>query len=306
MVAQCAVCSRWFAAVELTLALGLCETSHHLSNFVGKVAVTLGSQLNHSDPLSGTLWFGCAACAFSLCVGGVFFFLERCVLPLATQSGDAIDSHRGGSGWRHVFRALPVVFWLVVLVHLLVSSVEHLFDAVSAHFIEAKWHYNFKKAAWISSLNYVLGFLIGPALGWILDRSAFRMYFVVFASGLMAVAHFLLGTTDLTPVLGLVLLSVAEALCPTILKSAVPLVVPCSAVGVGFGMYGIGESLGKTIGPIGNPLVGLVRDVSSSYAMDESIFCGLAVLAGVLTLVVSWLDAHRGGVHPTAACRQGD
>eukprot|EP00929_Paragymnodinium_shiwhaense_P092467 TRINITY_DN52392_c0_g1_i1.p1 TRINITY_DN52392_c0_g1~~TRINITY_DN52392_c0_g1_i1.p1 ORF type:complete len:470 (-),score=37.92 TRINITY_DN52392_c0_g1_i1:262-1524(-) len=284
MVAQGAICSRWFRGAELTFAFGVCEMTHNLANFVGKIAINIG--LAFGD-WRATNWFGLILCLFGVAVVIIFAVLER---RLAASSGTALRGH--GTMSCQGFWHLSDLFWMICFLHMLVSNVEHLFDTISTDFVQEKWHKKTTKAAWLSSLNYVLGIGLSPLVGLFLDATSWRMAFAGVACFLMGVAHMLLGLTQLQPAIGLVLLSVPESILPTILRSCVSLVVRPSAVGLAFGVYEVAESLGKTAGA---PVVGYVRDATNNYTLDETIMFSASFISAIMCLVISVVDSRREG-----------
>lgn len=185
------------------------------------------------------------------------------------------------------------------MIHLFVSNVEHLFDTVSANFIQTKWHTHTEKAALLSSLNYLFAIVISPTTGWLIDKCGVRMMVACAACCLMGFAHLLLGLTYTNPILGLSLLSLPEAVMPTILRASVPLVVRPSVVGFAYGTYEAAESLGKSIGA---PLIGYVKDRNGGYMVDEIGFAMISFTAASLCVVVAVVDKCRGGALNGSAC----
>ena len=103
-----------------------------------------------------------------------------------------------------------------MLLHLLVSNIEHLFDAVSADFVKDKWDTSVDKAAWLSSLNYALAIVLSPVVGYFMDAANARMLVAGCACLIVAAAHTVLGVTHVTPILGLLMLAVGECVLPTV------------------------------------------------------------------------------------------
>jgi len=214
-------------------------------------------------------------------------------VKLEPQAGCSKTLRDFAQNVRSAFRATSLMFWLLIALHVLISNTEHLFDSVSANFIRDKWGLNVKDAAWVSSVNVVLPAFLSPIVGFILDRTSWRMLTAAMACATMAAAHVLLGLLDLTPWVGLLMLSAAASFLPTILRSCVPLVVPLHIVAFAFSLYSIGENAGKTIG---SPLVGYVKDHNGSYTVDEIVFVVMSTAGAVLCLIISAVDANRGGM----------
>jgi len=295
MVVQGAVIAKWFRGGELTFAIGITEMTHAAGNWLGKVAVNVGIILGGWKL---TPWVGVAACTISVACSVSLFPLEATMRPPQCDvvKLEAKVGHSKLSEFAHSVRsacqATSLTFWLLIALHVLISNTEHLFDSVSANFIRDKWGLDVKDAAWLSSVNVILPALLSPAVGLILDRSSWRMLTASLACATMAAAHVLLGLLELTPWLGLLMLSGAASFLPTILRSCVPLVVPLHAVAFAFGLYSVGENAGKTIG---SPLVGYIKDHNGSYTVDSIIFVIMSSAGAALCLVISAIDHKRGG-----------
>eukprot|EP00966_Prymnesium_polylepis_P260362 6014268-Prymnesium_polylepis.2 len=160
-IAQGAVCVQWFSGRgQMALAVGVIEMTHNIGNWLGKVAIDVAEPMGGED-WKATLWFGLAMCVLSVSSVAGFWILERreeqklvtevnlSKQPPRCRSEDT-RAQCGG------LRELSFVYWMLVLLHALVSNVEHLFDAVSSNFIKEKWGLSYKHAAWFSSTNYAV------------------------------------------------------------------------------------------------------------------------------------------------------
>lgn len=286
MIAQAAACAQWFRGGELTFAIAITEMFHNMSNWSGKVIVSTG------DELGGwwiTLWIGVLMCILGLLAGCMFGIIER---RHEQSHMSALNKQVSAPVWSS-YKRLTVSFWILLVIHLLVSNTEHLFDTVSASFIQNKWHDHTSKAAWLSSLNYSFAIVLSPLTSLLIDKSNWRMIVAMLACVIMGSAHLLLGLTRLTPAVGLSALSFPQAVMPTIIKSSVPLVVSPSIVGLAFGALCVAENFGKTFGA---PLIGYVKDQDGNYLYDEFGFASASFLAAGLVALLSFRDRASGGV----------
>lgn len=284
LIAQGAAIAQWFRGAELTFAIAITEMSHNLANWAGKIAVTIGVEVGGWWV---TLWIGVLLCVLGVVAACIFGVIER---RYEFLDSSRFDKH--GAPMCKSLSKLTVSFWIIIVIHLLVSNVEHLFDTTSANFIQGKWHDNTSKAAWLSSLNYVFAILLCPLAGIIIDKSAWRMPLAMLACCLMGCAHLLLGLTNVAPAVGLIALSLPEAIMPTILRSSAPLVVNPSVFGMAFGVFGIAENLGKTIGA---PLIGYVRDQDGNYLHVELGYATASFVASVFVILLFASDRRSGG-----------
>jgi len=193
--------------------------------------------------------------------------------------------------------------WLILMIHLLVSNTEHLFDTVSADVIQSKWGDSTAQAAWLSSLNYAGSLIICPFVGFIIDKTGSRLPLAMVACCLMGCSHLLLGLTTVAPAVALVALSFPQAIMPTILRASTPLVVNPSAFGTAFGAYNIAESAGKTVGA---PLIGYIKDRDGDYVHVELGFATASFVAAALILALSCTDSRLRGLAKASISQEAD
>lgn len=282
MIAQGTAIAQWFRGAELTFAIACTEMTHCLANWTGKIAVSIaiamGSWFN-------TLWIGVGLCAVGVVAACLFGILEH-----KYEQWNSAAFVRSNHPACNSFMKLPLMLWIILAIHLLVSNVEHLFDTISANFIQSKWHDNTSDAALLSSLNYAFALILCPAVGFLIDNSRLRMPLGLFACCLLGSAHLLLGLTMVAPFVGLLLLSLPGATMPTILRSSTPLVVSPSVFGLAFGAFGIAESAGKTVGA---PLIGYIKDQDGNYTHVEMGFAFAGFLSAFLVLILWALDKRN-------------
>jgi len=279
MIAQGAAIAQWFCGAELTFAVAITEMAHNIANWSGKVAVSIAIDMGSWWI---TLWIGVALCAVGLVAGLVFAIIER---RYERINMDAFQKNATASC--SSFTQLTRSLWVLLVIHLLVSNTEHIFDTISANFIQTKWHASTSNAAWLSSLNYVFAIVLCPLAGIFIDKTTWRMILAMLACCLMGSAHLLLGLTNLTPAIALSALSLPQAVMPTILRASAPLVVNPSVFGMAFGAFGIAENLGKTIFA---PAVGYIKDIDGNYLHVELGFATTSFMAAALVLFLAISD----------------
>jgi MFS family permease len=284
LVVQGALVCQWFRSREqLALAIGVTEMTHNVANWLGKVSLHVGLAIGGS--WEATLWFGLAVCFLSVLTAVAYFRIEKRADPaeFIARKSTPRCTELGG------LQKLHVLFWMFCLLHLLVSNVEHLFDAISAKFIYFKWHMQWSDAVWVSSLNYAMPIVMSPVVGHMLDSVSNRMIIASLACALMAAGHIMLTYLAWTPIAGMLTLAAAQSVLPTIIRSSAALVVPHRVTGIAFGMFGVAENFGKVLG---NPLVGYIKDQTGDYFLDGQIFVGMSSLAVLLCVTIGVLDAR--------------
>lgn len=179
-------------------------------------------------------------------------------------------------------------FVILCLLHLLFSNVYHLFDYISIHFLETKYHTATRVAAMYSSLTSLIAIFLCPVAGYFLDTFGGKMYVCVAASVCTTITYLLFIYTQITPIIPLLFLSLCVAFVPTILRSSVPDLIShqssheCRVVlfATAYGVYEICESIGAVIG---HTTVGYVVDLNrGDYTSDLWIFVTMSVCAFIL------------------------
>ena len=188
--------------------------------------------------------------------------------------------------------ALPVTFLLLCLLHLVHSNSYHLFDYISASFIQHKYHVSVMDSAMLSSITSLFAIVLCPLAGWVLDHTGRKMYVVAACSVVTTAAFLLMAYSSLTPYCPLILLSLSISFVPTILRSAVPDCTPRALLGTAYGAYEVMESVGSVVGHVA---VGAIVDVTGGYFGALCVFAGLSATSCVLALGMSVYDRAVGG-----------
>lgn len=346
IVAERAIISQQFHGKEVTFALGASVATSALSKFVGRalvapVADAFGSYLV-------ALW---GTCLFILL--SILSMLVYCILSTWEESwrqegedrvegepGEDVEAllleeerkqqeprtgelvarkprRRAGSiSVRKLVtqaRDLPVGFWVVAMIHTNYHIVYRMFINFSASFIREKWHTTVTKAGYISSLVTVTVVFVAPLSGFVMDWVGGRLY-ILMLSGMVTVFAFgLLAFSDLTPVVGVVLLSISESFIPTISMALIPEVTPAEFFGIGeccrssdlqlgfscvrslmftfvdcCAAFGVIEVLNAVANLSSNTFMGWLRDYTRSY--DAGMACVFFLsLFGCMSLMALFL-----------------
>lgn len=184
----------------------------------------------------------------------------------------------------HISRVqlLPLSFWIVGLMHMVFSNLHNLFGGISADFIRAATQMTPVQAGFVASLDSLLPVFLAPLVGIFVDTYGGRLWICMVASITSVMAFAVFTNDSVTPewaVFAMILLSVGTSTTPTLVKSAVPVIVPTESLGTAFGIYSVFESLG---GGVGHVLFGYIRDISSSYADDLRALMCLALFSFLL------------------------
>lgn len=332
VVAQGRIIANVFATNnELVFAVALTEATHNIANFIGAVYPVYVTTLAHNDYVAA-LWFGVFICMLSLLAGVLLFMTtdtsvqsegsaaasaaaeahghaheqhQHAQQPLSLCASCDNDSHQQTHSVPHTttaaiyrtvhnLRHISAPFLLLCLLHCLFSNVHHLFGYVLANMMATDWNYSVNGAALLSGVTSGVAIFLCPVMGLLLDRSGNKMWACCAAGVASAAAYIMLAFFKDTVhvVIPLVMLAVCMSFVPTVLRSAVPSLVPTALFGSAYGLYSVSESVGAVVG---HSFTGYVRDANRSYQQNLLIFAFLAVLAATLALVLCLYDAATGG-----------
>ena len=196
-------------------------------------------------------------------------------------SGDA-----GGGVRRAAMRASALLrphlsseFWFVAILHAMYVVVFKVFDNFSNSFLIERFGADPVEAGFMSSLTKIFA-LLAPAVGLVADCTG-RVQPIVFGAAVLGAASLAsLAFTSLSPVLGMLGMSLAHAFLPVLLHAVLPTTVPKSKFGIAFGISEVLVACGNVSS---NPAIGYIRDASGNYDSAVVAFFGLA-LGGALMI----------------------
>jgi len=191
-------------------------------------------------------------------------------------------------------KELPLSFWLIGVMHLIFSSLHNLFGGFSTDFIANKTQISVEWAALIASIDSFLPIFLAPVIGFVVDRFGGRIFICIIASlcSIVAFGIFIGEVSASNGVVAMILLSVVTSTTPTLVKSAVPVVVQRSALGTAFGLYSVFESFG---GSVGHVAFGYLRDISESYSDDIGALLLLSFVSFVINVVAAFQVPQLNG-----------
>lgn len=177
-------------------------------------------------------------------------------------------------------------FLLLCLLHMLFSNVNHLFGYVLANMMATDWNYSLDASALLSGISSLIAIFLCPILGLVFDRYGYKMYACTIAGIVSAIAYLLLAYAkqSINPIIPLIMLALSMSYVPTVLRSAVPGLLPPVLYGTGYGLYSVAESIGAVIG---HSFVGYVRDINNDYHYNLVIFAILAIIASCISIILS-------------------
>lgn len=247
----------------------------------------------------GALTFGVGCLLVSLVAGAVY--VVRSQNARATPS--LSRSQSSDTSVSTLVNAFPWQFWIVCALHLIFSNSHRMFEFVSPDLLLTHFGSSLAHASLLSSLSNAFAILLCPLIAYSSmsqKSSTSKIMWVCAFCGLCNIVAFALlmlppnhehPVFSVTPYLALLLLSIATAAVPSLLRTAVAHLVQPRLFGRAYGVYEISESLGAVVG---HPVIGLLRDWTTSYASGLILLAAMSgVAAGVsafLGTVMEWTE----------------
>ncbi|RHZ34440.1 hypothetical protein DYB31_010942, partial [Aphanomyces astaci] len=317
-----AMVAYWFDASEITFAVGVMVAFTSMSKILAKstvapVAIYFGSY-------TYGLLYGLAVCVLSCVVAvvAVRYVLRLKQVKRTFKHADNQPPLDPALSWLNAYlvapgkrfrataiatssstssqhmpslaslRDFPVMFWVLVVMHVVYVNVFHLFLNISSSYLYQVHGFSVVESGIVSSLSHVL-VLFAPVAGLVIDRTGGRVIVIVASAALGVVTYALLLFTSTSPVVALLLVSVCLCATPTVLMACVPLTIPKSRFGLAFGIAEVVDALGSFSG---NLLVGYIRDATGSYTPVMYLFFALAWVLLGLCILLAVLDTRHGNV----------
>jgi len=183
-------------------------------------------------------------------------------------------------------RSLPLLFWLVLLMHCSLSPILYTFTAFGPQMIQQKYALGEEESGTMTSLLY-MAFLLAPFLGYVVDRIGRRALIQVVASAIIPLILTLLHTTNITPWILLAALGIAFAVTESNGLAMVAEVAPSSLLGTSYGLVGCGISAALLFEPW---LVGRMRTQTGNYDASNLMFIGIATVGWIAACTIFAYD----------------
>ncbi|KAF0700884.1 Aste57867_8602 [Aphanomyces stellatus] len=307
--------SAWFD-MDITFAMGTMVAFTSVAKMLAKA--TVAPIAIHFGSYTYGLLYGLAICLVSCVVAGLVAVhvtqlkalkarycdtSDRTLDPRLTWLNRYVTTERRLRTHHHAmptlacFQEFPLMFWVLVILHVVYVQEFHLFENVSASYLYQTHGYSIVKSGFVSSLSHS-AVLFAPVFGILIDRVGGRVPVILTSAALGILAYGLLLFTTVTPVVSLLLISVCLCATPTVLMACMPLTIPKSRYGLAFG---IGEVVDAVGGASGNLVVGYVRDATGSYDAVMDLFFGLAWFVLLLCVLLACLDHYNGHALSKAA-----
>lgn len=297
---QESILSRWFRNKQLTIIVGLMLSMARLTKFIAKLVCY--PLVDYANDFTRPIVVALVLCAISIVVNGVYW-VTMVKSGLASPSGKELYANRRSNKKFSLFLYLPAIFWMVPWLQLTLSSVLSSFDDISTEFVQFRFSTTSLTAGIQSSLVQLIPIIAAPLSGIFIERFGRRLHFLVSGSIILLIALLLLTYTQVTPVVGILMISTTLALGPIGILSSCSLLLPIESIGIGIGLKKSSNNVGSTIISI---IIGYIQDltfhdnddtddlVDQQYQYDYvMIFLIIvSVIAVVLAVMFWWMDRH--------------
>ena len=262
---------RFFKGRELGLAMGIFNTAVPLGtilafNILGAVAGWAGIPIVLMITASSSL------------IALAAFYLTYADPPQPVREATPKGALSG----------LGTSIWLVSLVWVLFNiSILAYFTFTIDHFIASGMEGSM--ARFVSSLPMLLSIFLTPVAGFAMHRYGFRWSLPLVGCALSSAAIFLIRSPEHSMIIvWSIVLGLGISLTPPAVFTLVGEVVPASRVGTGYGLLTTIFNLGVFFGI---PLIGQVRDLTSSYSTSfvimAIVMASAAVVSGITMRTIS-------------------
>jgi len=319
IIAQNKIIAKWFSGKELALAFGLNLSICRLGTFF---ATTTMNGLTQTFRWQGALW-GIAAL---MCIGFLVFlayaFIDRGVErkhQVVEEKSDRIEAAQ-------IF-GLPRSFWFITALCVTFYCAVFPFLDFAPQIFEKRFAMESEYGSPVSSLVILLTIVFTPMAGYLCDRFGRRATMMLIGSFLIVPIHLSIGflgggaadrpaepifsilgnnfyavfpfnTTDIVPILPVMVLGIAFSLVPAAMWPSVARMVEQKRLGTAYGVMGLMQNIGlmvlsPTVGWGENPDV--AQGIFEPFQLSCLILASLGLM-GFLFAVLLKLEDRRARV----------
>lgn len=300
-VAQNTYVVSWFKGRELNTVFGLQITVSRAGsalalNVMKKVLDSM-SDYEPRTALGWTLLIAGLTCVISLVAAIILALLDKRAQRILER--ETIRSEENIS-LRDATRFKPE-FWMLTTICVAFYLTIFPFISIGTKFFQTKWGYDQDKANTIDSIVYMISAVSSPVIGLFIDKIGRNLVFLLIASVLVNIAHFLMALTYVWLWFPMITLGIGYSIMCSALWPLVAMMVPESKLGTAYGVMQAFQNLGLAVTA---NVTGYLVD-SQGYMFVELFFVfwtGVSVIFSILLIVID----HRtnGPLNKSAAERK--
>ena len=192
-------------------------------------------------------------------------------------------------------------YWLLCVNCLLLYASVFCFNHIASNYFQERFKYNSIEAGSIISITYLVGAILCPIFGRIVDKIGRRVDFMLFSNITVTLAHACFLVTPeshrpIYPIFYMILMGFGYSIYAAVMWASIPYLVTEKVAGTAFGMATAMLNLGLSVGPL---LVGYIQGEATKdkgYFWVSFFFVMVGTL-GVATSIMLYInDLRIGGV----------
>lgn len=256
-VTQMAVVVDWFYKSETALPMGFTLTLSRCGSFLNDLLSPIfAGEINKNGKLEATnafywgLIFSICSFIFTVLLVWIIYQKDKICNLLEKNNDIIVNNHNTNNIW-YLIKNLNLLFWLISIIILTSYGALMPFNYLSVGFFtQSEYKISKKKAGILMGVPFLMGAILVPILGKIIDKYAFRCLLIII-SGFFCLISFIL-FNFIKPYIPLFFLGAGYSIFASVLWPAVPIVLNNKEIS-GFA-YGISTSL-QNISMSINPMI---------------------------------------------------
>lgn len=289
-IVQNVFANKWFKGKELAFALALGMS-------VGRLGSTTNNLLNpiiaEGTSLPIALFFGLGLILMSYTLGLVLLSFEnkakRDEQRYEIDEPQVVVSEQVDFSYVKDF---PLSFWIITINCVCIYAALFPFNNISNDFFMTKYDFSLRVASRVTSTVFIIAAFSCSAFGIISDKVGYRVTFVICASSLLFLAHFLFLSMPschqcYEGLLPMVCIGISYSIYSAALWPMIPIVIKEEYLGTAFGITLAIQNAGLGFGP---NIVGVLQSFDSSYNAVIIFFMtvsGIGIISGIVLYFVS-------------------
>jgi len=190
--------------------------------------------------------------------------------------------------WQNL-RSLPLLFWLVLAMHCLLSPILYSFSAFGPMFFMEKYGMRQEDASFVTSILY-LAIILAPVFGYAIDKFGYRCIVQTSAAGAIPCVFILMHISQLNPYIFVAGLGVAFAVTESNGLAMIAEVSPPSLLGTSYGLLGCAISSFLLFEPY---LVGYIHLHTGHYYWSTVLFICISLAGWLMSFIVYVYDVNH-------------
>ena len=219
------------------------------------------------------------------------------------SGGSNVNANSRVSVWCqpfHTLRSLSPLFWLVFLMHCLLSPILSSFSAFGPQFFTEKYSLTQEEAGVLTGILYA-SIMLSPLFGWAVDRVGYRCIVQTVAAAVLPlcfVAFHFAAFSSVSPYVLVVLLGLAFAVTDANSLAMVADVSPGALLGTSYGLLGCGRSLALLFEPA---LVALIHHRTNHWYWSTVLFIAVSSLGWAVSFGIYVFDCNTDNLMTQSA-----